>query len=701
MNDRGRQSPASRSLMLGLSSMYAYIYCLLVSSELTSIPIFGGAMYLCGQVVKEFFGMAVGPGASLMPKPLRKWSRVILILLMLLSMVLIVIYPLRLSSFQLWTVVVLVLAMLVRDEAGRRLLHMRRSGSLRPSWFIVLLGVSHVLPALCVLWDFLYNLPGGHAWNLFWGYIIADGLVLYVQVRDALQGRDEIISGHDVEMMEQILPQMEKTNAVKQFQALTIAIVASLSATLVTMYTALIFKGSSNMLLQLGITAGLTLLTREAAQMVFRFWMKQRKRRPNPTYVMLLGFLLWFEGISIFGQSMTGSVLRMEISLCIATVGVTLCMIALQWMENGMQNVAKFTMEGNMSAFQLSRAWNVKMGRVIGDMLSLLLITLLFTFSGPSATDIRSLLDHMYPLVLVPTMIVVLTAVIFTFRFPLSRRHMDKLDRFLHLREKGVENRALKSQLESIAVAEYRQPFGTAFIKAAIRLFYPHKISGEENIHLDDDNPLVFLCNHGEIYGPVICAAYFPVPMRPWVISQVCTEVDVFEAYYCKYTLARAKIPESWKHPVARFVGHLAIWCMRQLEGIPVYRDSPMELIKTFRLSVEAMQAGDNILIFPENPNAIEQDHGYEGTGLGPMFEGFSMLATMYSKRAHKPTRFLPMFAHKGTRTLCFGHEVNFDPTKDDAAERHRVVMECEKEMRRLYEEQEEILKKKKTARKA
>ena len=137
------------------------------------------------------------------------------------------------------------------------------------------------------------------------------------------------------------------------------------------------------------------------------------------------------------------------------------------------------------------------------------------------------------------------------------------------------------------------------------------------------------------------------------------------------------------------------MWCMKQLEVIPVYRDHPMELIKTFRATVEAMQAGDNILIFPENPNAEGQDHGYEHEGLGKLFDGFMMLATIYYKRTHKACRFLPMYAHKGTRTLNFGHEVVYNPkAEDEETERLRVVRECEKEMRRLMEEQDRKMKK-------
>ena len=54
MDQERNQNPAARSLLIGISSLYAYIYCLIVSNALTSMPVFGGAMYLCGQVTLEF-----------------------------------------------------------------------------------------------------------------------------------------------------------------------------------------------------------------------------------------------------------------------------------------------------------------------------------------------------------------------------------------------------------------------------------------------------------------------------------------------------------------------------------------------------------------------------------------------------------------------------------------------------------------------
>ncbi len=699
MSRKRLQSPSARSLTIGISGLYAYIYCLLASNELTGIPIFGGAMYICGQVSLEFFSAAIGPASSLLPKSLRRWRRVILGILMLLSLFLMVIYPMRLSSFQLWTVLVIVLAMIFRDEIASRLIQMQARGELRIVWFSVFLGLAHIVPAMAVLWDFLYNLAPPRAWTMFAAYGIADALALYTHLRDLDFRHDIQVSEKEVQEISELNAALGKANAFRAYQALSTAIVIALVVTVVLMYTNMLLAGE-NMLIQMGLAVLTALVTIEVSTLLFSLWKKRKNRRPNPTYVMLLGLLLWFSALNSFRTLTRGTSadsFAMYMDLCLVTAGSTLTLIAMREMEESVSNVAKYAVAGmQRSSFLLVRHTNIELARLMGNMISLLIIAIMFYVTGRNQQTASEMFANIQPLLLIPALIMVLVSIICAFRFPLSKTNMDKLDRFLHLREEGKSNKALQSQIEQIAMQEHRQPFGTAFVKFIIRLIYPHRIKGRENIRLDDDNPLVFLCNHGDIYGPLACAAWFPVPMRPWVISQVCTTVDEFSDYFCTYNLSRVNIPESWKRPIARFVGRLSMWCMRQLEVIPVYRDHPMELIKTFRASVEAMQAGDNLLIFPENPNAVAKDHGYEHEGLGQLFEGFMMLASIYYKRTRKACRFMPMYAHKGTRTLCFGHEVIYNPeAEDEELERARVVRECEKEMRRLMEEQDALRKRK------
>lgn len=277
------------------------------------------------------------------------------------------------------------------------------------------------------------------------------------------------------------------------------------------------------------------------------------------------------------------------------------------------------------------------------------------------------------------------------FNNPIDRQTEHKLTRYLTLRERGEENIPLKKQLDNRLVSRWRQPFFIRAVICVLRALYPHHLIGQENIHQDDENPLIFLSNHGDVYGPVACMLHIPCDLKPWVISNIVVDTEETAAYLHRYNFGPATfLPERLKWPISRLVARISNWAMvRQLDVVPVFRDHPRQLMNTFRNASDAMQCGDNMLIFPENPNALAQDHGYEHEGIGPLFSGFAMLAPIYYNRTGKRCRFMPLYAHKGNRTLHFGQEVQYDPDNSPIDERDRLVTEISNQLNELYQAEE------------
>lgn len=133
--------------------------------------------------------------------------------------------------------------------------------------------------------------------------------------------------------------------------------------------------------------------------------------------------------------------------------------------------------------------------------------------------------------------------------------------------------------------------------------------------------------------------------------------------------------------PLARMIGPISVWAMDQLESIPVFRNTPSKLNVTMRMSVEALQAGDNLLIFPENPDADYQGHGYARGKVGTMFTGFATIGHLYWRRTGKRCRFLPVYAHQRSRTITFGDEILFDPDRPLSEECERIAAEATRQM--------------------
>ena len=208
---------------------------------------------------------------------------------------------------------------------------------------------------------------------------------------------------------------------------------------------------------------------------------------------------------------------------------------------------------------------------------------------------------------------------------------------------------------------------------------------GREHVKLDRDAACVFTCNHGELYGPIVANLYVPYSFRPWVISEM-TELNEISNYIYTYTVKRQRwLPERWKLPVSRALAPFLAWIMRSIECIPVYRNKPSELIKTLRMSMKAMESGDNLLIFPENPNDPGQEKaGYLRDSIGTFFQGFVTVAQLYHKRTGKCAQFYPIYADKKNRTLSFGRPTRYDPNAHPAAEQERVSGHLRNEMLRM-----------------
>ena len=145
-------------------------------------------------------------------------------------------------------------------------------------------------------------------------------------------------------------------------------------------------------------------------------------------------------------------------------------------------------------------------------------------------------------------------------------------------------------------------------------------------------------------------------------------------------------IPENKRYAVAKRVAPIISWAMRSVDAIPVYFHEPVKLRQTFRESVTAMEAGDNILLFPENSDDTP-DHRYVLNGVSHFFTGFTMLGPMYWRKTGKRCHSVPIYANKQSRTLTFGKYTDFDPDNDSNAEKDRICEALRDEMLRIAEE--------------
>lgn len=463
---------------------------------------------------------------------------------------------------------------------------------------------------------------------------------------------------------------------------ISLLLVMAVEMTTVSMY-ALLATNRDWLLQTLAIAVGCTLIPAFAGTWALRHL--EKKGRKDSTWLLLSGLLMWLIGIALCSRMLrSGSLeyVRVYICLAICTIGGTLSLTGLRRIERIMPDAVSVTGREIPPGYWRMRLVNWELAGLLGDVLALIALSIFCFVNGKDfPQNAKDLAERFQPLMMIPVILVVIGALISVYRFPLSGYYIGKLKKFLKLQEEGAENDALRQQLHHVVAEDYHQPYLSRFLIFVFKLFYPHKLVNEEHIHPDDNNPLVFLCNHGEIYGPIVCKLYIPVSVRTWTISMMMYDQAEVTKYVYDNTYSRQTyLPVFIRKLTARFIGWLSVNVMNQIESIPVYRDSPIKLRDTLRKSIDALEAGDNLLIFPESQD-VEK---YERDGIGKIAPGFVMLAEAYWKKTGKQMRFLPMYANKNNKTLTFGTEVIYNPENGFRNEQVRIIEEVENQIRSI-----------------
>lgn len=415
---------------------------------------------------------------------------------------------------------------------------------------------------------------------------------------------------------------------------------------------------------------------------------RESRMQRDPALGMLAGIALWVIGALLLGfDGIFGAYLLGIVSLA---TGMMLCCRAFRALWAMLPLILRFALHADAedATPELQEAMqkgNLPLQRdkrtgLIYQLLCALLAAVL------GILLLRVMTERFRLALLIVQLIALAALTLCVLRLPMDGRTREKLLRYLKDCKQN-ENPALHAQLKALLLEKHHRHWLIRGLIAMLRVLYPHRLRNAEAIHMDSENPVIFLANHGNLYGPVACMLHIPAFVRPWVISNIMTDLEETTAYLYKYNFEHAAyLPKRLRMPVAKTVARLSHWAMTSLESVPVFRDHPRQLMNTFRNAADVLTCGDAMLIFPENPNAIAQDKGYESEGIGPLFSGFAMLAPIYYNRTGKCCRFLPLYADQKNHTLHFGTEVIYNPDTPPIEERDRLVHEIETQLHTLAE---------------
>lgn len=657
--------------------LYGYIYCMLVSNVLVGMPLFGGALFLCGRaaiVAVSFFSKKT---RQYLPVYSRIWMVLLMTILFAIGVVLIGIYPAAFESNKVWIMYAAAALCLCADGMTVRMVRLTEDSSAMTGRAAVLNAGIHALLIAAMSTVLILNLGWSGGWPLAAGFAlmtVARAVMVYRR-KESWQQPAEI--GDHVREIHQV-------KAYHAMEWVSLLLVMAVELTTVSLY-ALLATNHEWLIQTIAIAIGCTLGPAFAGTWALRHL--EKRGRKDPTWLLITGLMLWLTGIALCSHMLRGGQLeyiRVYIYLSICTMGGTLSLTGLRRIERIMPDAVRVTGQKIPAGYWRMRLANWELAGLLGDVLAMIALSVFCFVNGkdlPQNTE--ELAARFQPVMMIPVILVIIGALISVYRFPLSAYYIGKLKKFLKLQESGEENDALRQQLHHVVAEDYHQPYLSRFLITMFKLFYPHKLAGEDHIHPRDDNPIVFLCNHGEIYGPIVCKLYIPVSIRIWTISMMMYDQAEVTKYVYENTYSQKTfLPVFVRKLLARFIGWLSVNVMNQIESIPVYRESPLKLRETVRKSIEALEAGDNLLIFPENP-----DGKYERGGIGEISPGFVMLAEAYWKKTGKQMRFMPMYADRNSKKLTFGNEVVYDPDNGYRNEQTRIIAEVENQIRGIAQQ--------------
>ena len=196
------------------------------------------------------------------------------------------------------------------------------------------------------------------------------------------------------------------------------------------------------------------------------------------------------------------------------------------------------------------------------------------------------------------------------------------------------------------------------------RLSPKYTLYGTENL---PEEPCVLVGNHAQMYGPIASELYLPRAHYIWCVGEMMDRKEVPAYAFRDFWSMKPKAVRWFYRLLSHAIARLSEYIFTHAHTIPVYHD--VRVMTTIRRSMEKLQEGADIVIFPEKAetyNAI----------LCTFQENFSDLARLYHRKAGKVLQFVPMYTAPALAGIHFGEPVRFDPDAPADEERKRICTE-------------------------
>lgn len=304
----------------------------------------------------------------------------------------------------------------------------------------------------------------------------------------------------------------------------------------------------------------------------------------------------------------------------------------------------------------------------------MLLVMVVWTMGAPLITD-----NHLPRLLNICVaqlpLLFMLVALVYAIKNPLDHRNREKLMLYI---QSHTNNEKIRASLQRMLGG--RVNFWARLLCWLVMPFLRHKVTGREYLR-PAEYPSVFVCNHGFLYGPIVAALYLPTYFRPWIHDRMLDERKARREIELSFPWARKVFGRRLSTALVNFFARLVCRLLLSFRPIPVTRGSSHEALNTFDLSLEALEEGDNLLLFPEKPKRLADD---ASSDLRNLYTGFAHLGKIYYDTTGRTLMFYPIYSDHQRRTFSIGKPVAYDPSLPPRDSKRAIAEELQQRMENL-----------------
>lgn len=221
-----------------------------------------------------------------------------------------------------------------------------------------------------------------------------------------------------------------------------------------------------------------------------------------------------------------------------------------------------------------------------------------------------------------------------------------------------------------------KKPFFYKVLRRIVTLFLKRReFLGKDNM---PSEPSIYVGNHAQMYGPLVSEAYFPGKKYIWCIGQMMKMKEVPAYAYEDFWHLKPKWIKWFFKIVSYLIAPIASYVLSRADTIAVYKDA--RLMATYRDSMDKLNEGANIVIFPECQKEFNNI-------VNEFQDKFIDVARLYYRKTGKKVKFVPMYNAVKLRKVVFGKPIEYNPDIDINEQRKIICDYLKEEITRIAQE--------------